>query len=116
MMGSQALGLLSLFGEHILRVVLAWEPHSCASPCGDAGVSAALFAPGWVHEVGPEGLGYEGGAEGLGYEERQQEFWDRVEACCGGTMAAERRLPLPFHSDFNPGCNLAAQVLPVAPV
>jgi len=35
----------------------------------------------------------------------RQAFWDRIEACCGDTAAAQRSLPLPFWSDFDCGCS-----------
>ena len=68
------------------------------------GLSAALFAPGWVHEVTPKEATPEM------YELRQQDFWDRIESCCAASLAAERRHSLPFRSDFNPGCHLLDEV------
>lgn len=72
---------------------------------GGIGLSAALFAPGWVHEVIPE--------EDISkpYEVRQQEFWDRIDSCCSSSLATKRRHSLPFHSDFNPGCRSPRKVL-----
>lgn len=70
-----------------------------AAAAAAAGASLAVFAPGWVHEVG--------GASG--YQDRAQALWDGVDAAflCAraGALAARARAlaALPFHTSFFPG-------------
>ena len=84
-------------------------PWARSKFAGDIGLSAALFAPGWVHEITPEK------AMPKMYEVRQQEFWDSIESCCSGSLASVRRHSLPFRSDFNPGCHPSDEVHVFAP-
>lgn len=65
----------------------------CAAAC--AGLSAALFAPAWVWEVGDK----------VDWLQRQQVFWGRVQACCQPPRALVRELP--FSTCFDQGAGLA---------
>ncbi|KAL0046963.1 hypothetical protein WJX82_003119 [Trebouxia sp. C0006] len=60
-----------------------------------AGLSAALFAPAWVWEVGnqPDWL------------QRQQQFWDKIEACWEAPRALVCQLP--FSTCFDQGAGSA---------
>ena len=63
-------------------------------PCC-ADLSAALFAPAWVWEVGNR-------ADWL---QRQHHFWDKIQACCQLPRALV--VQLPFSSCFDQGAGLA---------
>ena len=56
-----------------------------------AGLSAALFAPGWVWEQTARG----------NYAWQDQQFWDSIEAACGKPHPA--LVQLPFVCTFNTG-------------
>lgn len=60
-----------------------------------AGLSAALFAPAWVWEVGNR----------LDWLQRQQQFWDKIEACWEAPRALVCQLP--FSTCFDQGAGSA---------
>jgi len=60
-----------------------------------SGLSAALFAPAWVWEVGNR----------LDWLQRQQQFWDKIEACWEAPRALVCQLP--FSTCFDQGAGSA---------
>jgi len=60
-----------------------------------SGLSAALFAPAWVWEVGNQ----------LDWLQRQQQFWDKIEACWEAPRALVCQLP--FSTCFDQGAGSA---------
>ena len=67
-----------------------------------SGLSAALFAPGWLSE-GDHG-------DGLSLQQRQEAFWGAVARSLGAGAAAARPPPpcAAFTSSFDQGCGRAA--------
>ena len=66
------------------------EPPFPSAPSA-AGLSAALFAPGWVWEQAARG----------NYAQQDQQFWDSIEVACGAPQPA--LVHLPFVCTFNTG-------------
>ena len=63
--------------------------------CMYAGLSAALFAPAWVWEVGNK----------LDWLQRQQDFWAKIQACWEQPRPLVRQLP--FSTCFDQGAGTA---------
>jgi Glycosyl hydrolase family 85 len=87
----QACGIL---GANLPPLLVA-QGCQAADPTLIAGVSAALFAPGWVSECGDPDT----------FEQRQEDFWSRIDS------AVQERRPCPltsaFLSTFCQGCGTA---------
>jgi Glycosyl hydrolase family 85 len=87
----QACGIL---GANLPPLLVA-QGYQAADPLLSAGVSAALFAPGWVSECGDPDT----------FEQRQEDFWSRIDS------AVQERRPCPltsaFLSTFCQGCGIA---------
>lgn len=67
----------------------------CLNHLPRSGLSAALFAPAWVWEVGNR----------LDWLQRQQQFWDKIEACWEAPRALVCQLP--FSTCFDQGAGSA---------